>query len=208
MKCIAVLNPNRTQAMTDAVLRQVRRHLPAGVTAIGVTDEHGPPVIASRATFALAAAAAPRFAAAEGDALLLACFGDPGLEALRAAAAPRPVAGLAEAAMAQAVAERRRFAIVTAGADWVTMLNERVADFGAASWLSGVYALPVHGKQLVDDPEACRPALRDAVLAAQRDGAQALILGGAAFAGLAHLVETELPLIDPTAAATAALLRG
>lgn len=208
-RTLHVLNPNNTAAMTEAVLVQVRRHLPPGFSAVGHTAVGGPPVIDSRARFAAAAQAVPAMVqdTGPGHGLLLACFGDPGLEALRAAAAPRAVVGLAEAAVAQAVAARQRFAILTAGPDWVAMLGERVADFGAAAWLSGVYALPVNGRQLAAEPGACRDALRAATRAAEQDGAQVLVLGGAAFAGLSGLVETHLPLIDPIAAATAQLTR-
>ncbi len=209
IRTLNVLNPNSTAAMTQAVLAQVRRHLPPGFSAQGHTAVDGPPVIDSRASFAAAARAVPAMAQAAGpeDRLLLACFGDPGLEALRVAAAPRAVVGLAEAAVLQAVAARQRFAILTAGPDWVAMLGERVADFGAAAWLSGVYALPFNGLQLAAQPEAGRDALRTAAQAAARDGAQVLVLGGAAFAGLSGLVDTPLPLIDPIAAATAQLTR-
>lgn len=209
MRRLHVLNPNSSAAMTEAVVSQVRCHLPPGFSVVGHTAADGPPVIDSRIRFDRAAQAMPGMARVGDahDALLLACFGDPGLEALRAAAAPRMVAGLAEAAVAQAVAARQRFAILTAGPGWVAMLGERIADFGAAAWLSGVYALPVNGRQLSADPEACRNALGAAARAAEGDGAQVLMLGGAAFAGLAGLVESKLPLIDPIAAATAQLTR-
>lgn len=203
-----VLNPNTTQAMTDAVVAQVRARVPAGVEVRGITAVHGAAVIDSRARF-VDAAALPMLLPALGpsDGVLLACFGDPGLEALRRAVAPQPVAGLAEAAVAEAVAAGRRFAILTAGPAWVELLTERVADFGAVGGLSGVYALPVNGAQLAAEPERFRALLREAARTAEVEGAQALILGGAAFAGLAGLVDTGLPVIDAIDAATASLLR-
>ncbi len=209
-----VLNPNRSTAMTEAVLAEVRRQLPPGWQALGHTAADGPPVIASRPDYEAAANRAAGWplrlhgALQHGDALLLACFGDPGLEALRRAAPGCAVTGLAEAAVAQAVAARQRFAIVTAGPAWVELLTQRVADFGAAAWLSGVQALPVDGRRLREDPQACLPALQHALQAAERSGAQALILGGAAFAGLdlGLGLHTRLPLIDPVAAATTRLV--
>lgn len=202
-----VLNPNTTQAMTAAVLAQVRGWVPAGTDVQGVTAAQGAAVIDSRATFAQAAASLPLLAAgvpADG-AVLLACFGDPGLEQLRRLRRPRPVVGLAEAAVAETAG--RRFAIVTAGAAWVEMLRERVADFGAAATLTGVHALPFNGLQLAREPAACSQALNATVREAERGGAEVLVLGGAAFAGLAGMVQTTLPVIEPVAAATRALLR-
>jgi Asp/Glu/hydantoin racemase len=204
-----VLNPNTTLAMTDAVVAQVRARVPSGVEVRGVTAVHGAAVIDSRASFAAAADALPALVAQhrpQGDGLLLACFGDPGLEALRRSVAPQPVAGLAEAAVAFAVASGRRFAILTAGPAWVSLLTERVADFGAAAALTGVHALPVNGRELAAEPELFRGLLCDAARVAEHEGAQALILGGAAFAGLAGLIETSLPVIDAIDAATDSLV--
>lgn len=217
MSTLWVLNPNTTASMTDAVLAQVRAQVPAGVEVRGVTASVGAPVIATRETFDAATQAVPAMAdqchepaegtdGTQGGGLLLACFGDPGLEALRRRAAPRPVAGLAEASVAAAVAAGRRFAILTAGPAWVGLLTQRVTDFGADAWLTGVLALPVDGRALAAEPSRYRDALADAARQAERGGAQALILGGAAFAGLARLVDTPLPVIDAIDAATAALL--
>lgn len=207
-----VLNPNCSEAMTEAVLAQVRQRLPDGWQALGHTAADGPPVIASRDTFEAAAGRAAAWPAQmdppprAGDAVLLACFGDPGLASLRRAVPGCAVTGLAQASVAAAVAARQRFAIITAGPAWVELLTQRVADFGASAWLCGVQALPLDGRQLRDDPEACRPALQRALQAAERSGAQALILGGAAFAGLDLGLRTRLSLIDPVEVATACLL--
>lgn len=169
----------------------------------------GAAIIDSPASFAAAAAAVPSMAAGlhDADGWLLACFGDPGLEDLRRVVAPQPVVGLAEAAIAEARSRGLRFAILTAGPPWVPLLGQRVADFGAAQALTGVYALPVNGLALAGDPQRFRAPLRAAAARAEAAGAQVLILGGAAFAGHAGLVETRLPVIDPIESATAALLR-
>ncbi len=121
--------------------------------------------------------------------------------------APQQVVGLAEAAIAEARSRGLRFAILTAGPAWVPLLGLRVADFGAAQALTGVYALPVNGLALAGDPERFRATLRDGAARAEAAGARVLILGGAAFAGHVGLVETRLPVIDAIEAATAALLR-
>ena len=60
------------------------------------------------------------------DAVIIGCFGDPGLEALRAAARA-PVLGLAESSIREADALGEPFAILTMGKAWVDILNERVA---------------------------------------------------------------------------------
>ena len=210
---LLVVNPNCTGWMTERVVRQVQHRLAgrAGVDALTAAD--GPAVIDDANSFAAGAAAAQRVLPgrlAEQPAtggVMLACFGDPGLDAMRALAAPRPVHGLAEAAMRQATARGLRFAVLTCGPAWVGLLTQRARDFGLADGLSGVHALPVHGRALAEAPARWQGDLQAAADRATREGAQALILGGAAFAGLGRLIDTELPVIDAIDAATDALLR-
>lgn len=128
--------------------------------------------------------------------VLLACFGDPGLEELRLAFPHLQVLGLADAAMARAKEQHGRFAVLTCGPAWVAMLTARAAALGHAQHLVGVWALPVNGRLLALEPERWRAALQCAADAARDQGAQALILGGAAFAGLPALFYSDLPQVD------------
>lgn len=206
-RTVLVLNPNRTATMTDQVVQQLRPLLGPGFDVQPLTAHAGPPAIATRESFAAGADAARAalqqalHAQPHTRAVLLACFGDPALETLRAEAGGRPVAGMAEAAMAAAAQGGRRFAVLTCGPAWQAMLTERAADFGYGHALVGVWALPINGLALVADPDRWRPQLQAAADAAQAAGAQALVLGGAAFAGLDLQLRTALPLIDATAAA-------
>ena len=88
----------------------------------GATGRFGARYIASRAASAVAAHAALDAYAEHGagaDAVLIGCFGDPGLDALREVA-PVPVLGLADAAGAEAMRIAPRFGVVTGGAAWKT----------------------------------------------------------------------------------------
>src|SRR5258708_14508790 len=80
--------------------------------------------MASRAAAAIAGHAALDALAEhvlDCDVVYLACFGDPGLAALKEVA-PVPVVGMAEAAVEAACRLSRRFAIVTGGAPLPPML--------------------------------------------------------------------------------------
>ena len=129
-----------------------------GATWRGATATQGPAVIDSASTFAAGAQAASALLHAELQAwpdtagVLLACFGDPGLEALRAQAAPRLVWGLADAALRQGMAQHGPCAVLTCGLAWVPILKRRAADFGLAQALIGVWAPPVNGAALVAEP--------------------------------------------------------
>jgi allantoin racemase len=199
-----VLNPNTSSTMTEAVVEQLSRYAPAGTAVQGLTALAGCTVIDSSETFDIGAQTALAMVTdvpADTDAVLLACFGDPGLDALRSACVI-PVLGLANAALQHADAAGEAFAIVTAGANWVSLLRERSASFGTSRWLVDVYALDGNGADLRRDPAAFRAQVH--ALSVQA-GARTLILGGAAFAGLEFAVDARLSLMDVVQVAAEAM---
>ena len=116
------------------------------------------------------------------DSVLLACFGDPGLFALREVS-PVPVVGLAEAAMQEA---------------------------GLTDSIASIRPITLTGDQIAADPEGALAFLAaEAQAAANDDGAQAVILGGAALAGLAARIapSVSVPVIDSVHAGARAALK-
>lgn len=211
---LLVLNPNRSSEMSSRMLAQLRQRLP-GVEWRGATAVRGPAVIDSAASFAAGALAAESLLVAKLRArpdtagVLLACFGDPGLEALRAIAAPRPVWGLAESAWRHCIAQHGPCAVLTSGPAWVPLLHQRAADFGLAAGLIGVWALPVNGAALAADPARWLPTLQQLGDEAVAAGAKAVLLGGAAFSGLGleRKLSLAVPVIDGLDAAAALITR-
>ena len=129
--------------------------------------------------------------------MLIGCFGDPGLLALRESS-PVPVTGLAEAAFIEA-ARHGRFAIVTGGERWGPMLQRLAQALGHAPLLAGIHTVAPTGAQLAADPVAARALLAQACRDAVRQlGAQTVILGGAGLAGMAAGIQPGLgvPIID------------
>jgi Asp/Glu/hydantoin racemase len=195
-----LLNPNTTETITALVAREAVRHCRPGTTLLPVTGRLGGRYIATRATYAVAAHAALDAWAAHADGIdgvLLACFGDPGLEAIRELS-DVPVVGMVEAAFAAAAG--RRFSIVTGGALWAPMLRELAALSEAGRALASVRTVAPSGAEIARDPDgavamlaaACRSCVAE-------DGAETVILGGAGLAGLAERVGTAagVSLIDP-----------
>lgn len=210
-RTLLVINPNTTEAMTTRLVAEAARFAGAHWQVRGATARFGEPVIASRAAFAIAAhAALDAYAASTAaygtpDAVLLGCFGDPGLAALREVAGV-PVVGLAQAAID--AARTRRFAIVTAGAAWRAMLQEVVLLAGAAAQLVDVFVLEGTGLDVAKAPAAFEARVRAQCEAAAARGAEVVILGGAGFAGMAAAQPAgAVPLIDCIAAATQAAVR-
>jgi allantoin racemase len=193
---ILLINPNTTESVTALVAQHVMSVAGNAATFIPVTGRFGARYISTRASSAIAAhAALDAYAAhrAGCDAVYLACFGDPGLLALREVA-DIPVVGMAEASCIEA-AKSGRFAIVTGGALWGPMLTEFVTSIGLADNLAGVRTIAPTGGEIARDPDAALASLAKACTAcANEDGAEVVILGGAALAGLAERIQPDVPV--------------
>jgi allantoin racemase len=193
---LLLVNPNTTARITEELASQARRIAGPACEIRAVTGRFGARYISSRAATAVAAHAALDAVAEHGrgvDAVYLACFGDPGLAALKELATV-PVIGMAEAACLTACTLGARFGIVTGGARWEPMLREFVAAQGLSGRLAGIRAIAPTGGEIARDPDAAHGALRDACLASVRDGAEVVILGGAALAGLVGSLTDSVPV--------------
>jgi len=194
---LLLINPNTSPEMTGLVADVARACLPAGVDLLAVTGRFGARYIAGRAAAAIAAHAALDALAEHHEAcdgVLLACFGDPGLLALKEVS-PVPVVGLAEASCLLACTLGRRFSIVTGGERWGPMLEEFVTGQGLGSRLASVRALAPTGGDIAQDPEGALAGLTAACTACVReDGAEAVVLGGAGLAGLSARIAPSVPV--------------
>ena len=194
---ILLINPNTTAEVTALMERVLAPHLPAGVTLVPVTGRFGARYIASRAAAAVAGHAAIEAYAEHGgdcDAVYLACFGDPGLLALKELARV-PVIGMAEASCLAASVLTERFSIVTGGERWGPMLREFVTTLGLGGRLAAIETVAPTGADIARDPDAAIALLVEACrLTATRDRAGAVILGGAGRAGLAARIQPHLDI--------------
>lgn len=194
MKRCLVINPNTTAAVTEKVLAACRKTQPT-VQWVGATARFGAAYIADEASYAIGAhAALDAFDAFfdDHDAVLLACFGDPGLMALRGRA-PVPVLGLAETSFT-AAAQRGRFAVVTGGHAWAPMLDRFARAHRLDAQLVGIHTIDWTGAQIAADPAGAHEALQAAAQRGIDGGAGCLLLGGAALAGLAAGLQPRLPV--------------
>ncbi|KQS79681.1 MULTISPECIES: aspartate/glutamate racemase family protein [Methylobacterium] len=194
---ILLLNPNTSTSVTDLLAGQVGTMAGATATFVPATARFGAAYIASRAALAIAGHAALDAFAEHGrdcDAVFLACFGDPGLLALREVS-PVPVVGMLEASCREAQRVAGRYAIVTGGALWKPMLRECVASLGVGDGLAGIRTIARTGGEIAKDPEAALSDLAAACRAcAEEDRAEAVILGGAALVGLAARLQPHVPV--------------
>lgn len=209
---ILLLNPNTSPEITDLVLASARRVAAPGTILNAATGRFGARYIASRAAAAIAEHAtldAYATYGADADVIALACFGDPGLLALRELAT-QPVVGMAEAACQEAATGGRRFAIVTGGERWGPMLEEFVATLGLQDQLAIVKTVAPTGAAIASDPDTSLGLLADACnTCIAKHGAEAVILGGAGLAGIAERIAARVDglLIDSVSAIVTAAER-
>jgi allantoin racemase len=203
---ILLINPNTTQSITDLVLKHAKTFASKGTTLRAVSGTFGPRYVASRIGYAIAGhAAVDALANDKGrkDAVVLACFGDPGLAALKEVSKV-PVVGMADASILQACALGKRFSIVTGGERWKPMLEEFVASHGLSSRLASVRTVAPTGADIARNPKAAMALLARGCNACwKEDGADVVILGGAGLAGLAAKLKSQVdvPLLDGVACA-------
>ncbi len=207
-KRILVLNPNTSESVTRQVLAHCRqRH--DGVVWDGVTARLGSPYIATETAYAVAAHAVLEAYAEHydgHDAVLLACFGDPGLLALQELAAV-PVVGLARSSFV-AAARHGRFGVVTGGLAWEPMLWRFARAQQLDANLVGVYTAPLTGAEIAAAPAQARDMLLSEARRAVHAGARVILLGGAALAGMDEALQGELPVpvLDNVALAAQAVV--
>lgn len=215
MPVILAINPNTTEAVTARVGENLRTTAP-GVDWRLATGAFGARYVVSEAAYAIASHATLAAWAEHANgvhAVLLACFGDPGLFALRELS-EAPVVGLAEAAMRAAIEAGPRYSIVTGGARWRAMLARHAQALGLGETLASVRTTTITGAHAAADPAKAVAALAAECRAArEEDGAQAVILGGAGFAGLGARVAQAAGLavidsVEAGARAAEALARG
>jgi allantoin racemase len=179
--------------MTKHVAEQLHTYLGTTAEFVMRTASQGAPVIATSQAFTEAAENASAMlqqAIAQEvifDKVLLACFGDPGLEAMQHLT-DKPVIGLAQASMQAAERFGKPYAIVTAGAPWENILLQRFRNWGASNLFRGVSVVPCTGLDVFHAPLSTIPAVQLTIAEVQNRGAEKVILGGAVFAGFAALM--------------------
>ncbi|MGW4642059.1 aspartate/glutamate racemase family protein [Sphaerisporangium sp. NPDC004334] len=208
MTRIRVINPNTAQAMTESIGRCARAVAGPGTTIVAVSPAMGPESIESHYDEALAVPGLLTEVAAgerEGtDGYVIACFGDPGLDAARELAAG-PVVGIAEAAMHVATLVGRGFSVVTTLSRTVGRAWDLAHRYGFAAACRGVHACDISVLDLDrPDGDAREVVTRLCAAALEADGSDAVVLGCAGMAAFCAEISGRLgvPVIDGVTAAT------
>lgn len=204
---IRVVNPNTTASMTAAIGRAATAVAGPGTIVEAVEPTMGPASIESHYEEALAVPGLlEQIALGEQvgvDAYVVACFGDPGLDAAREVASG-PVIGIAEAAFHAAAMLGRRFGVVTTLGRTTGRAHELAERYGFASLVTEVRACEVPVLRLEDPDSDARALVVEECRAVLAGGADAVVLGCAGMADFCAEVSRAVgaPVVDGVAAAT------
>ena len=204
---VLVINPNASVEMSDVIREQLHAVARPDVVVDVVNPPGAPPAIESALDEAACVPpmlALVRAAAGQGyDAVVIACFSDPGLDAAREAT-DLPVVGIQDSAMHLAAQIGYRFSVLTTLAHR-SPLRERAALLaGLDRRLASCRPLDLPVLETVLNREqVVQKIVRIGRQAIEEDGAEVLVLGCAGLGDLAIRASRELgvPVIDPNAAA-------
>ena len=205
---LLLVNPNLTRGVTDAVLAAARQRAAPGTELLAVTGTFGPAVIGSRAEAALAQHGLLELVARHApgcDAVVLGVSLDTALWACREML-DIPVIGMTEAGLLCGATVASRIGLLTYGHRMAPLYRELVASYGLADRLAGIETLALDPAASLADPEGTRRAvLEGALRLVERDGAEAVLLAGAAMASMAGTLQSSVPvpLLDGVGCAVA-----
>jgi len=198
-----VINPNTSSEMSAAIRRTAEAVFTTPWACRVVNAPGGPESLESWRDYALAAVAS--FPLLRGPRLpsgvVLACFGDPGLHALKELAEV-PVVGIAEAAMSQALLLGGRFGILAGRARAVSLMDALVQGYGLGARYAGTEPLGMRVLDLEADRVRTLRVLGEAAGRLVRRGADVLLLGCAGLTSFRDELasQTGAAVIDPVEA--------
>jgi allantoin racemase len=205
---LLIVNPNSTASMTVEIGIAARAAAGPGTEILAVNPIGGPSSIESDEDEQrclpglLAEVRRASTSANPPDAYVIACFGDPGLEQVRAIL-DGPVLGIAQAAMHAAALTAGGFSVVTSMSATVPTAWSLAKTYTPSQCL-GVYACDIPVLRIDSDPTMIEPIGDLCEKALAQDGSRAIVLGCAAMAKFAGPLTRRLgvPVVDGVVAAT------
>lgn len=202
---LLIVNPNTSEAMTRAIGAAAQAAAAAGTEILAVQPSFGPRSIEGHFEEAIAAAGVAEqiHQAPPHDGVVIACFGDPGLDAAREATRA-PVLGIAEAAFHAATMLATGFSVVTTLTRTCVIAERLVQRYGFSAQCRGIHGTDIPVLDLERLDEATLGMIeQQARQALEHDRSGAIVLGCAGMAPLCARLQQRLgvPVIDGVAVA-------
>ena len=203
---LLIINPNTTRSMTRKIAAAARLVAREDTKIVATESKNGPASIEGYYDIALCHAGLVEEASkhTDVDAVVVACFDDTGLDALRCLF-DFPVIGIGEAAYHAASMVSTKFSVVTTLSRSISGLEANLERYGLAKRCANVRASDVPVLKLEENDPACIAAIKSEIRAAiEEDGAEAVVLGCAGMTDLMESLSEEfgIPVIDGVASAT------
>ncbi len=190
---IVIINPNSTEAMTQAML-QTAQPLAAPSPVEAWTSHHGPAAIQGPKDGAAAVPPMLSLVAEAQDkgaqAIIIGCFDDTGLDAAQAKSAC-PVIGIGQAAYHMAAMLGGQFSVVTTLAVSTPILEANITRYGLSDRVSKVRA---SGVPVLDVDKAEAKILAEVKRAAAEDNVSTVVLGCAGMVDLPQKAQAVTPV--------------
>ena len=200
-----VVNCNTSAQMTADITRIAQRAASPGTVVVGIEPAWGPESAEGYYESYVTAAAvldAVRGYREPFDAVIMAGYGEHGREGMRQLL-DVPVVDITEASAMLACLVGHRFGVITTMASAIPGIHDSLSTLGLLSRCAGIRAASLPVASIDQDPAASITALTATGRALLADGADALVLGCAGFAGLDTALEEALgvPVLDSVASA-------
>lgn len=204
-KALVVINPNSSDTVTQGIDAAMEPLRTLGLPIRCETLAEGPPGIESQRQADLTIAPMLDLAARlepEAMGYVIACFGDPGLHALRDQT-NLPVVGIQEAAVMAALQLGQRFGVISILPASIPRHMRSFGAMGVLDRLAGDRALGLGVAQLANEDTTKRAMIDTGKVLRDLDGADVLIMGCAGMARFRSVLEdaTGLPVVEPCQAA-------
>jgi allantoin racemase len=204
---ILIINPNTTASMTEKIGIAAREVAASGTEVVARNPSTGPASIQGpedgEAALPGLFSEIDKANGEDFDAIIIACFDDTGLYEARTRTS-RPVIGIGEAGYHAATLIAGRFSVVTTLSVSVPVIEDNIRIYGFDTRCARVRASEVPVLELErPGSDAFRTISLEIATALSHDDADAIVLGCAGMADLAHALSLEhgVPVIDGVAAA-------
>ena len=197
---LLVANPNTTASMTAKIAAAARRVAAPGTEIVAANPTRGPASIEGFYDEALSVPGLIELVAEarDIDAVVIACFDDTGLDAVRCMTSA-PVIGIGEAGFHLASMLANKFSVVTTLSRSVPAIEHNLVRYGLAARCARVRASDIPVLDLERGDGAARARIAAEIRAAiDEDRAEAIVLGCAGMTDFAASLSAEfgLPVLD------------
>ena len=196
---IKIINPNTTLRMTREVEGIAKKYASIGTEVYAVSPQTGPDSIESLYDEAFAVpgviSEVIKGDREEGaDAFIIACFGDPGIEAAREVTA-KPVIGIAQAAFTVAQLMAPNFSVLYVLDRSQKIIENVLALHDAEKKCCSIRSIGMSVLESEDKDKLFAALMKQAKICRDEDGAECVLLGCAGFVQFAKLMTKELGIL-------------